>query len=200
MRWTFFFAVLWAMAFATWPCATGQETREDAVDHPGFFPLDELEILDPEHLSLEINLHAPMLRVVAVATRRSDPEFSALVANLVSVRVRTAPLDEVDPEKVRAGIVRAGRWLRERGWQTIVRSRDDGEQIHVYLRQVDDEIVGVAVLAINGGTEATALNIVGPIDLAQLVKLGERFDIGLLGELDVGEGSKRAPPRKKEEE
>lgn len=160
-------------------------TADDAKpleEHPGYFPLEELGILDAEELTLEVNLHAPMLKLVAAATRGADPDFSQLVEGLAAVRVRIAPLEDLDPEKVRANVTRAGRWLRERGWQTIVRTQDDDEQIHIYLKESDGEIVGLAILALDRGKEATVINIAGPIDLSKLGSLARKLDIPLLEE------------------
>ncbi|MEE8526845.1 MAG: DUF4252 domain-containing protein [Thermoanaerobaculia bacterium] len=163
--------------------ATTADEEKSLREHPGYFPLEELGILDAEKLTLEVNLHAPMLKLVAAATRGADPDFSQLVEGLEAVRVRIAPLADLDPEKVRANIARAGRWLRERGWQTIVRTQDGDEQIHIYLRQEGNEILGLAILALDEGGEATVINIAGPIDLSKLGSLAQKLDIPLLGEV-----------------
>jgi Domain of unknown function (DUF4252) len=164
------------------PALLAAADEETALkNHPGYFPLEELGILDEEQLTLEVNLHAPMLKLVAAATRKGDPDFSQLVEGLQAVRVRIASLAGLDPGKVRADAARAGRWLKERGWQTIVRTRDGDDQIHIYLREIDGGIVGLAILAFEED-EATAINIAGPIDLTKLGSLARKLDIPLLGE------------------
>jgi hypothetical protein len=162
--------------------ALAADEEPSPKDHPGYFPLEEIGILDEEQLTLEVNLHAPMLKLVAAATRKADPDFSQLVEGLRSVRVRIASLEGLDPVRVRSDVTRAGRWLRERGWQTIVRTRDGGEQIHIYLREIDGDIVGLTILAVEDGGEATAINIAGPIDLTRLGSLARKLDIPLLEE------------------
>ncbi len=46
--------------------------QESLEAHPGFLPLDELDILSRENLKLEINLHGPLLKLVAAATRDDE--------------------------------------------------------------------------------------------------------------------------------
>ncbi len=164
------------------PAAMAEDEGKALRDHPGYFPLEELDILDPEKLTLEVNLHAPMLKLVAAATRKADPDLSQLVEGLAAIRVRIAPIDQLDREELSSSIDRAGRWLRDRGWQTIVRAEGGGEEVNIYLRQLDDEIVGLAILAFEGGSEATVINVAGPIDLEKLGGLAQKLDIPYLGE------------------
>ena len=151
--------------------------QDKLEDQPGYLPFEELDILGREALSIEINLGGPLLKLVAGATREDEPEFSQLIANLDAVRVRVAPLEDLDLEQVRAGLARATGWLEERGWQAIVRAREDDEEIYIYLLEQGDEIAGMAILAIEEGDEAAVINIVGKMDLSQLERLGEALDI-----------------------
>ena len=164
--------------------------------HAGYFPLEELDVLGRDNLKVEINLHGPLLKLVAAATRKDEPEFSQLISGLEAVRVRVASVADLDFEAARGGVRRAARWLDERGWQTIVRARDEGEDFYLYLRQRgDDEIVGLAVLVLEEGGDAAVVNIIGQIDMTQLAKLGQTFNIPQLGEAqERSEGSGDEPP------
>ncbi len=148
---------------------------------PGYFPFEELDILARDELSLEINLAKPLLRLVAAATRKAEPEFAALIDSLDAVRVRVAPADEVDLERARKATAGAADWLESQGWQVVVRAREDDEEIFIYTREQEGEIAGMAVLAIEEGGDVAVINIVGRMDLAQLEKLGEALDIPQLG-------------------
>ncbi|MEM7356049.1 MAG: DUF4252 domain-containing protein [Acidobacteriota bacterium] len=157
--------------------STWAEATDPLSDNPGYFPLEELDVLSSEALSIEINLHGAMLKLIAAATRSEEPEFSEIIANLDAVRVRIAPVEDVDPSKVRAGLGRARGWLEKRGWSTMVRTREGDDELHIYLRQVDGDIAGIAIMAIEAGGEAALINIVGKLDLSQLGRLGETLDI-----------------------
>ncbi len=158
--------------------AAAQESLES---HPGFLPLDELDILSRENLKVEINLHGPLLKLVAGATRDDEPEFSQLIAGLEAVRVRVASVADLDLEAVRSNVGRAARWLDGRGWQTIVRARDEGEEFYLYLRQQESVVVGLAVLVVEEGGDAAVINIVGDIDMTQIAQLGRKLNIPQLG-------------------
>ena len=170
-------AVLAAFATLAILTASAGWAQEKLEDQPGYLPFEELDILGSDEFSVEINLAGPLLKLVAGATRKAEPEFSQLIAGLDAVRVRVAPLEDLDLEEVRGGIARATGWLEERGWQTIVRAREDDEEIYIYLLESEGVIAGLAILAIEAGDEAVVINIVGKIDLSQLELLGEALDI-----------------------
>ncbi len=159
---------------------------------PGYFPFEELDILDRDELSLEINLGKPLLRLVAAATRGAEPDFAALIDSLDAVRVRVAPAEDVDLDRARKATAGAADWLESQGWQVVVRAREDDEETAIYTRELDGEIAGMAVLVIEEGGEVAVINIVGRMDLAQLEKLGEALDIPQLG-LSPDESGDPAP-------
>ena len=88
-------ACLAAAVLAAAATAAGQE-QKTLRQHPGYFPVEDLDLLEREALSIEINLHGAMLRLVAAATRKAEPEFSNLIADPEAVRVRIAPLAKLD--------------------------------------------------------------------------------------------------------
>lgn len=168
---------LMLLAPAAAAAATEPPTETPLSKMPGYFPLEELDILGRKELSTEINLQKPLLKLVAAATRKSEPAFSQLLASLDAVRVWIAEPEDVDLVRVRARIARAADWLEDHHWNVVVRTRDDGEEVFIYLRQIDDEITGMAVLAIGSDNEVALINIVGAMDLSQLERLSARFDL-----------------------
>jgi hypothetical protein len=156
--------------------------QESLEGRPGYFPLDGLDVLAKDHLKVEINLHGALLKLVAGATREDEPEFSQLIAGLEAVRVRVASVADLDFDRAREDVRRAARRLEERGWQTIVRAREEGEDFYLYLRQEDGEVVGLAVLTLEEGGDAAAVNIIGKIDMTQIAELGRTFKIPHLDE------------------
>ena len=144
---------------------------------PGYFPLEELKILNRKELSTEINLKKPLLKIVAAVTRKEEPGFSKLVESLDAIRVWIAEPEDIDLVNVRARVEKAADWLEAHHWNAIIRTRDDGEEVHIYLRELEGEIAGMAVLAIGNDNEVALINIVGAIDLAQLERLSEAFNL-----------------------
>lgn len=151
---------------------------------PGYVPLEHMGILEPGDVTVEVNLRGAILEMVAAFAGEADPEFSDLVKGLKAVTVRTGEIDLSDSGEVQARIAKGIAWLDGNGWLPIVKVKEDEEQIYVYTRETGGLIVGIAVIAFEG-TEATAVNLVGSIDPAQVGRLARGLDIDVLADVDM---------------
>ena len=151
------------------------------TDHPGYFPIEDLGILQEESINLEINLTGPIMKFIALATDEEEPELSRLVEGLESIRVRGADLDSLGAEAVRSAIRNTTQKLAERGWTSMVRIRDHDEEIYIYFKDQDGEMVGLTVLSLEED-EAMLINLVGKIDPAGLGSLARSLDLPQLEE------------------
>ncbi|HYE96082.1 MAG TPA: DUF4252 domain-containing protein [Rubricoccaceae bacterium] len=151
------------------------------------FDLAGIQQLFSGEPKVEVNLRGSLLRLVAEASRREEPEFASMVENLQGIFVRQFALQDA-----RAGLadrVRGfARSMEGDGWETLVRAReDDGGDVYVYLRPQGDLINGLVVMALDPAEgEATFVQIVGRIDPAQIGRLGSRFGVDELEDA-VGE-------------
>lgn len=159
---------------------------QDLADHPGYFPVESFDALPAESFNVEINLRGPMIKFVAMATEEEDPEFSELLSELEAITVRIAELDEAEAEKIRPLLGEAANKLAASGWETMVRVRDDDEEVHIFVRMIDEEMQGMTILTFDLD-EATLINLVGKIDLAGLAHLARGLDVPQL-ERAVEEG------------
>lgn len=157
---------------------------------PGLLPLDELNLFPKDKLSAEVNIEGALLRLVAQASKRSDPDFSSLMAGLRSIKVRVFPLAGADADAVKTKISRAVRWLEDSGWQTMIKVREEGAETYIYLKEQDGKIVGLTVLSFTPGEEAAVINIAGRIDPEQLGRLGQGLDLPQLQKLPAAGGKK----------
>ncbi|HEX9942980.1 MAG TPA: DUF4252 domain-containing protein [Thermoanaerobaculia bacterium] len=146
-------------------------------DQPGYLPIEQLDLFPADKLSVEVNLEGIVLRMIAEATRREDPGFSAVVAGLKSIKVQVFPLAGVDAGSIKTRIGRAVRWLEDRGWQSTLKVREQGEETYIYTKESDGKIAGLTLLSMEPGDEAVVINIVGRIDPAQIGRLGQSLDI-----------------------
>lgn len=146
------------------------------TDHPGYFPIEALAIFPEESINLEINLTGPMIKFIALATDEEEPELSRLVEELESIRVRGADLEAISTEDVREGIRDAAQKLAENGWISMVRMREADEEVYIYFKEQDDEMVGLTVLSLEED-EAMLINLVGKIDPAGLGSLASGLDL-----------------------
>jgi hypothetical protein len=150
---------------------------------PGYVPIEELGLFPADKLSVEINIDGPLLRMVAEATKREDPGFSAVLAGLKSIKVQVFPLKGVAVDVVKTRIGRSAHWLEERGWVSMLKVRDQGGETYIYLKQAGERIDGLTLLSFDPKDEAVVINIVGRIDPAQIGRIGESLHVPQLKKL-----------------
>ncbi|MGB5889342.1 MAG: DUF4252 domain-containing protein [Thermoanaerobaculia bacterium] len=155
--------------------AAPTQAQSTLEEHPGYFPLDELEILPRDKLSIEINLRNPLLNMVALAAD-DDPELVGIISGLEGIRVMIGPVEGLDLVAVRADIRSATERLDRQGWQSIIRVREDDEEIYFYAMEKGGEINGLTVLMLDE-EEATLINLVGTIHPEDLAGLGRGLDL-----------------------
>ncbi|HEY0512976.1 MAG TPA: DUF4252 domain-containing protein [Thermoanaerobaculia bacterium] len=171
--------------------AAGRAQKLESL--PGYVPIEELNLFPPDKLSVEVNLDGPLLHMVAAATKGDDPEFSAVMAGLKSIKVQVYPLKGVDAGAVKGKIGRAVHWLEGHGWQSSIRVKEKGDETYIYLKQTGDRIEGLTLLSLNPGDEAVIINIVGRIDPAEIGRLGKNLDLPQLQKIPARGGGARKP-------
>ncbi len=131
--------------------------------------------------SVDVTLDSSMLQLAAkfLSDRKPDEaQAKKLISGLKSIYVRSFEFDkpgeysETDVEAVRSQ-------FRAPGWSRIVgvRSRKEGENAEVFLKnEGGSKIGGLAIIAADP-KELTIVNIVGQIDPEQLNQLSGQFGI-----------------------
>ena len=82
-------------------------------------------------------------------------------------------------------VTNMGKKLDREGWEKIVRVRDEGEQVFIYMKTTGETIDGLVVIAVEYGDEAAFVNIVGDINPESLELLYGRFSIPELDSTDT---------------
>jgi hypothetical protein len=168
------------------------------TDQPGYVPVEQLDLFPRDKLSVEINIEGALMSLIAAGARSEDPEFASVIAGLKAITVRAVPLKDVDADSVRGRISRTIRWLEDRDWKSMVRVRDQGEEVYIYLKETGGKIAGLTVLTFDPGEEAVVINIVGRIDPEQLGRLSQRLDIDYLDKIPAGKKSEKKSDKKPE--
>ena len=161
---------------------------QNLAAQPGYVPIEDLDLFPKEKVSVEVNIEGALLSLVAAGAKNSDPEFSSLLAGLKGITVRAIPLKGLDARAIRIKIGHTVRWLEDRGWKSMLKVRDEGEETYIYLKESGNRIEGLTLLSLSPGDEAVAINIVGRIDPAQIGRLAQHFDV------DVKVNKKATPP------
>jgi hypothetical protein len=158
-------------------------SAQKLADDPGYVPFVELGLFPRQDLSVEVNLGGGLIKLVAAAAKKNDPELYSLLSGLKSIQLQVLPLTDKAPGSIKAKVDRAVHWLEERGWTAVVKVREGSEETFIYLKQAGEQIVGLTVLSFTPGDEAALINIVGRIDPEQLSRLGEGLDLEPLKEV-----------------
>lgn len=167
-----------------WPATASAQT--ELVELPGFFPAEFLDLVPSDAVSVEVNLQGAMLKMIGAFAGDDEPEFASLVGALDAIRVRSGEFDSDQAGAVAERLKAGQAWLEANGWLPMVRVREDGEEIYVYSREQGGDLVGFTILAVEAG-EATAVNLVGRIDPAQLERLISGLDLGILDDVELGD-------------
>lgn len=171
--------VLLAFASTAW-------AQDDLKRDPGYVDLDEIEKWFDKEPSIIVNIKGALLNLVAEASRYEDPELADLLGKLKSVQVRGYDLRWADFEEVQRRTAAYTKRLESQGWDTVVRVRDDEEDVNIHVRIHEGSIAGMIVMVISPDEDDTVfVNIVGEIDPEQIGRLGRKFNIDPLDDMTV---------------
>jgi len=176
---TILLCVLLTFALVVTATAKDKKKAVDYTKHPGYVSFDALEIFGDEDAKIEIYLKQPMLQLVRKFVEQEDPELFEILGKLQLVRVQVFEATRDASEKFEAESSKTIEALDKKGWERVVRVRENDQLIWVYLKPSEDYewIQGIVVIAMEDYEEAVFVNIVGDIHPEDINKLGEHFDI-----------------------
>lgn len=126
--------------------------------------------------NVEINLGPSMLGFAGAIVGADDPETQAVLSGLKSVRLKIYEIDG-SAEAALAQIQETSKQLFAKDWEQIVKVKEDGEEVRVFLKMVNNKIEGMTVLVAGDEDQAIFINIIGSIKPADLSKLTDAFDV-----------------------
>ena len=188
----FFYALL---LFATAVGPTSAWASPSLEKQPGYIDFSSLDLFDgPEpETAIEVYLKDPLLKLVAAATRFEDQELADMLEALYLIRVNVYhKAEDQDTSYNYENIAARLSALTLPDWERVVQVREPDQRVQFYVRTEDETIVGLLVL-VGNPDEFVCINIVGPLDLAQVGRIGRKFDIEPLDSIDFGAATPKAP-------
>ena len=158
----------------------GSAASQPGTAHPGYYPIEEMGIFAKGDLEVDVDVSGAMLQVAAGAMEDQDENLAEMVANLERVRVQVGTPSTVGASAVDGSIADAKARLGSAGWSKILSVEEADEQVYLYAREADGNIVGLTVFVNEAGSEVVVVNIVGNIDprvLGRLIGNMEDFDL-----------------------
>ena len=155
--------------------ALAADEEADLSDRPGYVDFSVLAESYGEPRVM-IDLGSSLLQLVG-AMKHDDPVAEEALRSLESVRIHVYnTAGDTAPAEKR--IEHVNEVLSAAAWEKIVRVREPGEQVDIYVKHSDERIEGVTVMALDG-EEAVFINILGSIAPEQLATVVGEFDHGV---------------------
>lgn len=127
---------------------------------------------------VEVNITSSLISLATKFIEKEDAEVAKLLSGLESVRVNVIGLDDSNRKPMTERVQKVKKQLDSKGWEKIVTAQSDNQDVGVYLKTADKEVVqGITVVVLEGEKEAVFINVVGNIRPEQLSKVGEKFNI-----------------------
>ncbi len=159
---------------------------EDIQNHPGYVDFSELSRIANIEPSVEISLKGPLLKMITNLIRNEDEEAANFISKLLRVTVEVFESSAIDVDEISASMNAIAEDLDAKGWDRVVRIREDSDHVDMYFRLSEDAdiIHGIAIMVAEPG-DTVLFNIVGDISTDDISALGRRFDIDELVDFDA---------------
>lgn len=169
------------LVLALFAVASAQsDLAKNLRDHPGFVDFRAMDISGGNEPKIEVNLKGSLLGLAARIASDEEPELSSTLMSLEGIRVEVYDAEDRDPDSYGKKLAETAKSLESKGWETIVRVNDRGEQVYIAVKADKPDgskIVGLVVLAAEENDEIVLVNIVGNIDMDEIWRVGREFDI-----------------------
>lgn len=159
--------------------------ERDYSGEPGYVDFGDLTQFEKEDNITEVYLDEKLLQMVSKLSKEEDETATELFSGLKLIKVNVFDVDPSNEKNIQNRITELDKKLISKNWDRIVKTRQRGEFVNVYIKQDSNKkIAGLVVMVLEKKGEAVFINIVGNIDLEQLGQLGHKFNIPSLGDID----------------
>lgn len=169
------------------------------VNEPGYVDFGKLTSFYKGDDITEVFMDAPLLRMVSKLSGENDPELKNLLTGLKLIKVYSFIVPENERKNLVNRIKEIDKKLLSKKWYRIIKVKEKNKYTNVYLKSSNDEnnVVGLAVVSIDDNGKASFVNIVGNIDLDNLGKLSDKFDIPKIFKKQHKKNKKKVAEEKK---
>ena len=145
-----YLAICLALCRASGVAFAGERKNSDYKKHPGYVNFDALNMFGEDEAKVEVFLKNPLLNLAAAFVKGEDPELYEILNKLKLVRVLVYDIDTSMARKVAEVSSETAKDLDNRGWERIVRVREDDERIDIYVKPSSsyDQIQGIVVMVV----------------------------------------------------
>lgn len=160
-----------------------QAQKIDLKRQPGYVDLEKIKIPNKAGKTTEISLGPALLKIATHAAQNGDKKLTETLSELFSIQVKSFEIDSAEAEKIRPIMDQIEEKLNNEKWQRLIRVKEEDELTNISIKYDKDRAVGLMIMSVAPGREATFINIVGKIDLNKLGNLTKNLDIPALDSL-----------------
>ena len=153
-------------------CSTLWAQEIGIKKQPGYVDLSKIEIPGNAGKVTEISLGPALLRLAAGISENSDKTLSKSLSGIFSIQVKSFEVDSKEAKKIRPIMAEIEKKLNRENWESLVRVKEEDELTIISIKHEKNKVVGLLVMSLKPGDEASFVNIVGNIDLKNIGKLG----------------------------
>jgi len=158
--------------------------EKDYSGEPGYVDFGDLAQFEKDDNITEVYLDESILKMVSKMSKEKDKEAAELIAGLKLIKVNVFQVDQKNEKSVQNKITEIDKKLISANWNRIVKTKQKGELANVYIKQdANGKITGLVVTTLEDKGEAAFINIVGPIDIEQIGKLSDKFNLPSLDDV-----------------
>jgi len=158
--------------------SVGVGLAQESVSHPGYYPIEAMDLLAPNEIEVNIDLEGALLQAAAGAMQQEgeDADIAKLVTGLQRVRLQVGSPKTADPAAIAASFESAVSAMEGKGWKRILSVLDEEERVLLFAREAGGTIAGLTLLVSDGGEELVLVNVVGAIDPVLLGRVIAKAD------------------------
>ncbi|MBN1892916.1 DUF4252 domain-containing protein [bacterium] len=154
---------------------TGFAQDPNIINHPGFVNLDEIPVPPDAAEVTEVDIGPELLGGMAsMFSGEKHAEIGKELEGFLSIRVKTFNIDSMMTLKLRPVMEKMEQKLNRENWKNIVRVRKGREMTNVSVKydKRHKRPMGLFIMSVEPGSEASFVNIVGSVDLGKLSQMG----------------------------
>lgn len=151
------------------------------TNHPGYVDFTKLEKFNVNDGSNEIIVEEKLLRMVGKMTKGEDAGLSDLLNSLKLVKAISFDVTKDNFKEMYDKMVSITNKLDSMGWDRVVKSKAADKLAYVFVKtKGEDDVIGLAVLALDKDGQASFVNVVGDINMDAIGRLSNQFKIPAL--------------------
>jgi hypothetical protein len=141
-----------------------------------------MDFADEDKTLIEVNIRAPLLKVLAKAVHHEDKHAAELLSQIDAVSAIVVTVE--DGDGVRSQIRKITEQLENRDWDHIARVKEDDALINVLALYDQESILGLVVMVYDASEpQLVFANIAGRLDMALMGSISAGLSIPGLEEI-----------------